>query len=45
MIWPQIRHSVSPVVAAASSVLLVITVAAIAIAGRAVNLSRAIQGR
>ena len=45
MIWPQIRHSVSPVVAAASSVLLVITVAAILIAGRAVNLSRAIQGR
>ena len=45
MIWPQIRHSVSPVVAAASSVLLVITVVAIAIAARAVNLSRAIQGR
>jgi len=45
MIWPQIRHSVSPVVAAASSVLLVITVAAIMIAGRAVNISRAIQGR
>lgn len=45
MIWPQIRHSVSPVVAAASSVLLVITVVAILIAGRAVNLSRAIQGR
>lgn len=45
MIWPQIRHSVSPVVAAASSVLLVITVVAIAIAGRAVNLGRAIQGR
>ena len=45
MIWPQIRHSVSPVVAAASSVLLVITVVAIAVAARAVNLSRAIQGR
>lgn len=45
MIWPQIRHSVSPVVAAASSVLLIITVAAILFAGRAVNLSRAIQGR
>ena len=45
MIWPQIRHSVSPVVAAASSVLLVITVIAIAIAARAVNLGRAIQGR
>jgi len=45
MIWPQIRHSVSPVVAAASSVLLVITVVAIAIAARAVNLGRAIQGR
>lgn len=45
MIWPQIRHSVSPVVAAASSVLLVITVVAILIAGRAVNLGRAIQGR
>ncbi len=41
----QIRHSVSPVVAAASSVLLVITVVAIAVAARAVNLSRAIQGR
>ena len=45
MIWPQIRHSVSPVVAAASSVLLVITVVAILIVGRAVNLGRAIQGR
>lgn len=45
MIWPQIRHSVSPVVAAASSVLLIITVIAIAIAGRAVNLGRAMQGR
>ena len=45
MIWPQIRHSVSPVVAAASSVLLVITVVAILIAGRTVNLGRAIQGR
>ena len=45
MIWPQIRHSVSPVVAAASSVLLVITVVAIVITGRAVNLGRAIQGR
>jgi len=45
MIWPQIRHSVSPVVAAASSVLLVITVIAIAVAARAVNLGRAIQGR
>jgi ABC-type spermidine/putrescine transport system permease subunit II len=45
MIWPQIRHSVSPVVAAASSVLLVITVLALAITARAVNLSRAIQGR
>ena len=45
MIWPQIRHSVSPVVAAASSVLLIVTVAAILIAGRAVNVGRAIQGR
>lgn len=45
MIWPQIRHSVSPVVAAASSVLLVITVVAIVITGRVVNLGRAIQGR
>jgi ABC-type spermidine/putrescine transport system permease subunit II len=45
MIWPQIRHSVSPVVAAASSVLLVITVIAIVITGRAVNLGRAMQGR
>jgi ABC-type spermidine/putrescine transport system permease subunit II len=45
MIWPQIRHSVSPVVAAASSVLLVLTVIAIAIAARIVNLGRAIQGR
>jgi putative spermidine/putrescine transport system permease protein len=45
MIWPQIRHSVSPVVAAASSVLLVITVVAILITGRVVNLGRAIQGR
>jgi ABC-type spermidine/putrescine transport system permease subunit II len=45
MIWPQIRHSVSPVVAAASSVLLILTVVAIVIAGRAVNLGRAIQAR
>lgn len=45
MIWPQIRHSVSPVVAAASSVLLVITVIAIVVTGRVVNLGRAIQGR
>lgn len=45
MIWPQIRHSVSPVVAAASSVLLVITALAIVFTGRAVNLGRAIQGR
>jgi ABC-type spermidine/putrescine transport system permease subunit II len=45
MIWPQIRHSVSPVVAAASSVLLVVTVVAILIAGRVVNVGRAIQGR
>lgn len=45
MIWPQIRHSVSPVVAAASSVLLVLTVIAIAVAARFVNLSRAMQGR
>jgi ABC-type spermidine/putrescine transport system permease subunit II len=45
MIWPQIRHSVSPVVAAASSVLLVLTVVAILITGRVVNLGRAIQGR
>ena len=45
MIWPQIRHSVSPIVAAASSVLLIVTVAAILIAGRAVNVGRAIQGR
>ena len=45
MIWPQIRHSVSPVVAAASSVLLVLTVAAIALVARMVNLGRAMQGR
>lgn len=45
MIWPQIRHSVSPVVAAASSVLLVLTVAAIAAAARIINLGRAMQGR
>lgn len=45
MIWPQIRHSVSPVVASASSVLLVITAIAIVVTGRVVNLSRAIQGR
>ena len=45
MIWPQIRHSVSPVVAAASSVLLVLTVVAIVVAGRVVNVGRAIQGR
>jgi ABC-type spermidine/putrescine transport system permease subunit II len=45
MIWPQIRHSVSPVVAAASSVLLVVTVIAILVAGRVVNIGRAIQGR
>jgi ABC-type spermidine/putrescine transport system permease subunit II len=45
MIWPQIQHSVSPVVAAASSILLILTVALVAIAGRAVNLSRAMQGR
>jgi ABC-type spermidine/putrescine transport system permease subunit II len=45
MIWPQIRHSVSPVVAAASSVLLLLTVVAIVIAGRTVNLGRAMQGR
>jgi ABC-type spermidine/putrescine transport system permease subunit II len=45
MIWPQIRHSVSPVVAAASSVLLVLTVIAIAVAARIVNLGRAMQGR
>jgi ABC-type spermidine/putrescine transport system permease subunit II len=45
MIWPQIRHSVSPVVAAASSVLLILTVIAIAIAARVVNLGRAMQGR
>lgn len=45
MIWPQIRHTVSPIVAAASSVLLLLTLAAIAIASRAINLSRAMQGR
>lgn len=45
MIWPQIRHTVSPIVAAASSVLLVMTVAAIAVAARVVNLGRALQGR
>ena len=45
MIWPQIRHSVSPIVAAASSVLLVLTVLAIAVAARIVNLGRALQGR
>lgn len=45
MIWPQIRHSVSPLVAAASSVLLVCTVVALFIAARAVNLGRALRGR
>lgn len=45
MIWPQIRHSVSPVVASASSVLLVLTAIAIVVTGRVVNLGRAIQGR
>ncbi len=45
MIWPQIRHSVSPVVAAASSVLLIVTAAAIIIAARMVNLRRAMLGK
>ena len=45
MIWPQIRHTVSPIVAAASSVLLVLTVVAIAVAARVVNLGRALQGK
>ena len=45
MIWPQIRHSVSPVVAAASSVLLICTVVALFVAARAVHLGRALQGR
>jgi len=45
MIWPQIRHSVSPLVAAASSVLLVCTVVALIVAARVVNLGRALRAR
>lgn len=38
MIWPQIRHTVSPLVAAASGVLLLITVVGLVVSARLINL-------
>jgi len=44
-IWPQIRYLLTPIVAAASSVIIVITLAILAIAARLVNMRRLVELR
>ena len=40
LIWPQVRYSLTPIVAAASGATILITLAAIAAAGRLLGLRR-----
>lgn len=44
-IWPQIRYLLTPIVAAASSVIIVITLVILAVAIRLVNLRRLVEYR
>ena len=45
MIWPEIRYMVTPMIAAASSVMIVITIVLLAIASRMVNLRQLVAYR
>lgn len=44
-IWPQIRNLLTPIVAAASSVVIVITLAILAVAAKLVNIRRLVEYR
>jgi ABC-type spermidine/putrescine transport system permease subunit II len=44
-IWPQIRYLLTPIVAAASSVIIVITLVILAIAAKLVNIRRLVEFR
>jgi len=44
-IWPEIRYMVTPIVAAASSVIIIITVLVLGIAARLVNIHRLVEFR
>jgi len=44
-IWPQIRYLLTPIVAAASSIIIVITLVMLGIAAKLVNISRLVEYR